>query len=1047
LLRRLALCLALLLTPAAALAQSSPGIYVGQVPTAQQWNSYFAAKQDYSSILANPCTSSTSGLVPSPPGDPTQFLNGNCVWAPTIGLSPHAPVALATTTTLPSNTYNNGSSGIGATLTGTATGLLTIDGMAPTSGQRVLVDDEATGANDGVYTVTANSSGSHYVLTRAVDFDNPTVSGNLVPNSSFLVTGGTSNANTTWIMSTTGTITVGVTPLVFTEFTSANIYTAGAGLAIAGSVFSLAPISTGILGWASGGTGVPTSLSQAQVASLCGTFTSTASGCVPSPGSNPTYLLSASGWAAPPGAYTAGVGLALASSVFSLAPISKGVLGYVSTGTGAPVGLTQLQLTSLCNVFTSSLPGCVPSPGANSTYLLSASGWVAPAGGTYTAGTGLALAGSTFSLAYIASNTVLGNLNSFAYVPTPLNTAEITELCNVFTIYYSGCVPTTGSTLTDLAGNFLVANGTWTNTLNAIAPAWSTLTLDDAGTAGYNASIIFITPQRNWRIDAAGAETTGATTGDLAIADTTSGLYRWSIEATGGIIGWPSTGTYPGATGDLGAGTIDLPAFYGGVFFDGNPYGTEYGFNAPFSNTWQNVSALGIEEGGVNIISTHPNTPTIDDEYRYNLPGSQQLARFNEQWQQLSDVYQQVSYNDQVQPSATTSYLAVSGTWNTGDVALVTVSWNADNVGPAGAVNIGCTVNSSSGTYPNCSVNAIGAGGTSPLTILAGLSYQFDRATATGINAAATLTMAGRFFFDSQDTPVANTCQSGWYCEQYLTTRSIYRAGYAFAFTSSSHPSQMLAAGPTDLLDGPIGVIFYRLSPSGYNTNSVGDALQSIAWRTSIGAQAALMTAFIDNATTGAGQLTFTYGSAAAFAIGNGVSTDPIGNNLYNFDGAGTYRAPTTGGFFMGANTGMEYDGNLVLISVGGTSGITLDGAYSKGCSVGIISDSSGNITCAASDERVKNILGSAPYHGLDAIDALPQQVRWNWRPNSGLSDGGAEGWTAQQVIASMPDAKVVEGNGTLAYDHTVVEGALVNAVRELQRQVEDLKGKLKHDK
>src|SRR6266567_1691762 len=46
-LARLALGCALALIPTIAIGQSSPGLAFGQVPTAGQWNSYFAAKQDY----------------------------------------------------------------------------------------------------------------------------------------------------------------------------------------------------------------------------------------------------------------------------------------------------------------------------------------------------------------------------------------------------------------------------------------------------------------------------------------------------------------------------------------------------------------------------------------------------------------------------------------------------------------------------------------------------------------------------------------------------------------------------------------------------------------------------------------------------------------------------------------------------------------------------------------------------------------------------------------------------------------------------------------
>jgi hypothetical protein len=330
--RRLLLALLLpLLSAGVAWAQSSPGIFVGQVPTPQQWNSYFAAKQDYVPGLTNPCTSIAKGLVPTPPGDPTQFLNGDCVWAPVSGLVPHAPVALATAAPLPSNTYNNGSSGVGATLTGNSTGLLTVDGVAATVGMRVLVRDESAGANNGAYVVTTNSGGSAYVLTRATDFNTPTVSGNLAPNSSFLVAGGNTLINTTWIMTTVGTITVGATPLTFTEFASGNVYSAGAGLALTGAAFSLALIANNtVMGNVSGGSAVAVGLNSTQLTTLCGLFSSSVSGCVPSPGPHPTYLLSASGWITPPSA--------------------------------------------ACALFTSSTPGCVPASGGGSLNVLRADG-------------------------------------------------------------------------------------------------------------------------------------------------------------------------------------------------------------------------------------------------------------------------------------------------------------------------------------------------------------------------------------------------------------------------------------------------------------------------------------------------------------------------------------------------------------------------------------------------------------------------------------------------------------------------------------------------
>jgi hypothetical protein len=63
-----------------------------------------------------------------------------------VGLSVHAPVDYATAAALPAYTYFNGVLGVGATLTGTSFGALTVDGHLVSPGQRILVSNE-TGGN------------------------------------------------------------------------------------------------------------------------------------------------------------------------------------------------------------------------------------------------------------------------------------------------------------------------------------------------------------------------------------------------------------------------------------------------------------------------------------------------------------------------------------------------------------------------------------------------------------------------------------------------------------------------------------------------------------------------------------------------------------------------------------------------------------------------------------------------------------------------------------------------------------------------------------
>lgn len=121
-------------------------------------------------------------------------------------------VRLATAAALPANTQAG--AGVGATLTADANGALSVDSVAVVANDRVLVKDEATADDNGIYVVTATGdAGNPYILTRATDFDQ---SAEVRRGTIVTVTAGTVNAGTAWELVTAGTITVDTTPLVFT---------------------------------------------------------------------------------------------------------------------------------------------------------------------------------------------------------------------------------------------------------------------------------------------------------------------------------------------------------------------------------------------------------------------------------------------------------------------------------------------------------------------------------------------------------------------------------------------------------------------------------------------------------------------------------------------------------------------------------------------------------------------------------------------------------------------------------------------------------------
>jgi hypothetical protein len=157
------------------------------------------------------------------------------------GLDVKASCLLATTGGLPAYTYNNGASGVGATITGNAVGLLNIDSTAVTASARVLIKNES-GPNapfNGIYIVTnTGNSTAAFQLTRSTDFDNGAPSGEIPGAFTFIETGAT-NADTGWVCTTDNPVTIGVTPVVWTQFSGAGAYTAGLGLNLVGGVFNV----------------------------------------------------------------------------------------------------------------------------------------------------------------------------------------------------------------------------------------------------------------------------------------------------------------------------------------------------------------------------------------------------------------------------------------------------------------------------------------------------------------------------------------------------------------------------------------------------------------------------------------------------------------------------------------------------------------------------------------------------------------------------------------------------------------------------------------
>lgn len=175
----------------------------------------------------------TSGTVATAPTNGLDIVNKDYADSIASGLNYHQPVVYASTAALPTYTYNNGTSGVGATITATANGALSIGGGSPTTTQRVLVKDEAGGnaAYNGVYTVTATGSPTAvFQLTRATDYDSSGTGTNEIDAGDYVLVISGTNASTAWVQQTPLPIVVGTTPLVFLQFNQPITYSAGTGL-------------------------------------------------------------------------------------------------------------------------------------------------------------------------------------------------------------------------------------------------------------------------------------------------------------------------------------------------------------------------------------------------------------------------------------------------------------------------------------------------------------------------------------------------------------------------------------------------------------------------------------------------------------------------------------------------------------------------------------------------------------------------------------------------------------------------------------------------
>jgi hypothetical protein len=133
--------------------------------------------------------------------------------------------------------------GVGATLTANVNGAVVIDGVTLTTSQRVLVYEQTNGAQNGVYTVTDTGNVSApWVMTRATDMDRyiPDNINGIDSGDYFYVQAGDTGAGESYVLTApVGEIIPGYDSITFTQFSASQVYSAGNGLTLSGTVFSV----------------------------------------------------------------------------------------------------------------------------------------------------------------------------------------------------------------------------------------------------------------------------------------------------------------------------------------------------------------------------------------------------------------------------------------------------------------------------------------------------------------------------------------------------------------------------------------------------------------------------------------------------------------------------------------------------------------------------------------------------------------------------------------------------------------------------------------
>ena len=397
--------------------------------------------------------STTTGSISTTAVNPTDIVNKSYVDAIAQGLAFKQPAQVATTVNI------------------TLSGLQTIDGYTTLAGDRVLVKNQTTQANNGIYVASASA------WSRSSDAN---TYAELVSAFLFVENGGQSGS--AWVCTSPTSGTLGVTAITFSQFSNSSVYTAGTGLTLSAYQFSIT--NTGVTAGSYGSAStVPTYTvnAQGQLTSASNATISIApsqiNATIPNSGltnssitvNGTSIALGASGTitAVAPNALTIGTGLSgtsyNGSSAVTIA--NTGVLSF----SGGTTGLTPNTATT--GVITLAGTLGVANGGTGATTL---TGYV------YGNGTGAFTASTTIPTSAISGNFVSTFQTSLSGLTPSTATNGAVTLAGTLGVTSGGTGVTASSGANSVVLRDSNANITWNNeapNLTNIASSGGTTTL------------------------------------------------------------------------------------------------------------------------------------------------------------------------------------------------------------------------------------------------------------------------------------------------------------------------------------------------------------------------------------------------------------------------------------------------------------------------------------------------------------------------------------------------------------------------------------------